>query len=30
MSLGDQTPVEYKAQIKSGCLGQSSEAAVLQ
>ena len=30
MSLGDQTPAEYKAQIKSGCLGQGSEVAVLQ
>ncbi len=30
MSLGDQTPAEYKAQIKSSCLGKSPEAVVLQ
>ncbi len=30
MSLGDQTPAEYKAQIKSSCLGKGPETAVLQ
>ena len=30
MSLGDQTPAEYKAQIKSSGLGKGPETAVLQ
>ena len=31
MSLGDETPAEYKAQIKSSCLvGKGPEAVVLQ
>ncbi len=30
MSLGDQTPAEYKAQIKSSCLQKGPEPAVLQ
>ncbi len=30
ISLGDQTPAEYKAQIKSSCLGKGPETAVLQ
>jgi hypothetical protein len=30
MSLGDQTPAEYTAQIKGSCLGRGSETTVLQ
>ena len=30
MSLGDRTPAEYKAQVKSSCLGDRPEAVVLQ
>jgi putative transposase len=30
MSLGDQTPAEFKGKIKSGCLGKGPEAVVLQ
>jgi putative transposase len=30
MSLGDQTPAEFKAKIKSGCLEKGPEAVVLQ